>query len=92
MLQLLDDERMKNCISWVQRGNGIFRITMKEEVAKMWGTFRKRDMTYDSLSRGLRHYYQQGLLKPVSKKLHYQFTTAALKEWELIRDKDSIED
>ena len=92
ILQLLDDERKRDRIAWVEHEHGIFRIKKKEEVADMWGTFKKRKMTYDSLSRGLRHYYRQGLLNSVNKKLHYQFTQKALDEWEKIRYKDSIEE
>lgn len=92
ILQLLDDEKKREHIEWVQRNKGIFRIINKEEVAKMWGKVKKREMTYDSLSRGLRHYYQQGLLESVNKKLHYKFTQKALDEWEVIRDLESIDE
>lgn len=88
----MDDEKKREHIEWVQRNKGIFRIINKEEVAKMWGKVKKREMTYDSLSRGLRHYYQQGLLESVNKKLHYKFTQKALDEWEVIRDLESIDE
>ena len=92
ILQLLDDESKNELIRWEKpRNAGIFKIVNKEEVAQLWGDARNRTMSYDSLSRGLRHYYSQGLLNAVNKKLHYQFTQKALDEWEVIRDKDLIE-
>lgn len=92
ILQLLDDETKRDLIRWEKpTNNGIFRILNKEKVAKLWGEARNREMTYDSLSRGLRHYYSQGLLNAVNKKMHYQFTQKALEEWEDIRHKESIE-
>ncbi|XP_066913699.1 ETS-related transcription factor Elf-4-like isoform X2 [Clytia hemisphaerica] len=93
ILQLLDDESKRELIRWEKpRSTGIFRIINKEQVSQLWGDARKRTMTYDSLSRGLRHYYSQGLLNAVNKKLHYQFTQKALDEWEVIRHKDLIEE
>ena len=90
ILLLLEDAKMRKDITWVDRHNGIFRILNKEKIAQMWGQSRNRETSYDSLSRGLRHYYQLGMLNSVSKKLHYQFTKKALKEWDLIRNQDSI--
>lgn len=92
ILQLLDDENKRDLIRWETPEDGIFRIMNKDLVAKMWGDARNKNITYDSLSRGLRHYYSQGLLQAVNKKLQYRFTQKALDEWEVIRDKDSIED
>lgn len=92
ILQLLDDENKRELIRWEPQQEGVFRIMNKDQVAKMWGDVRNRTITYDSLSRGLRHYYSQGLLEAVNKKLHYKFTQKALDEWEIIRDKESIED
>lgn len=83
LFTLLEDETRRDCIRWVDRNNGIFQIKDKERVTELWGYLRNRKMTYDSFSRGLRHYYRIGLLKPVSKKLHYQLTEKALKKWDL---------
>ena len=88
----LERSKSYSCASAVTpRNAGIFKTVNKEQVAQLWGDARNRTMSYDSLSRGLRHYYSQGLLNAVNKKLHYQFTQKALDEWEVIRDKDLIE-
>lgn len=93
ILQLLDDESKRELIRWEKPyDGGVFRILNKEKVAKLWGDARNRKMSYDSLSRGLRHYYGQGLLNAVNKKLHYQFTKKALDEWSVIRHKELIEE
>jgi len=38
-----------------------------EQVALRWGRLKgKKGMNYDKLSRALRYYYQQGIIKKVS--------------------------
>ena len=47
-----------------------------DEVAKRWGSRKNRPaMSYDKLSRGLRYYYDKGILEKVAgRRFVYQFT------------------
>ncbi len=80
MLRLLDEK--DECVSWVSREEGVFRLLKSKKVADMWGKYKKNEnMTYESLSRALRHYYAQEILLPVPKKLHYKFCKKTLEQW-----------
>ena len=100
LLILLEDSTMKDLIDWVDETKHIFRIKDKNKVAQMWGDKRdrpqendkstgKRAMTYASLSRALRYYYQQDMMASVSEQLTYRFTDKCLQEWELMKKKSS---
>lgn len=80
MLELLDKE--DESVTWVSREDGVFKLLKSKSVAEMWGKYKKNEnMTYESLSRALRHYYAQEILVPVPKKLHYKFCKKTLDNW-----------
>lgn len=57
LLQLLQEPRNKNIISWTS-SDGEFKLLQAEEVARLWGIRKnKPSMNYDKLSRALRYYY-----------------------------------
>lgn len=62
-------------IQWT--GNGYeFCILQPEEIAKLWGARKSKPrMNYDKLSRGLRYYYNKGIMDKVQgKKLTFKYT------------------
>ena len=68
LLELLADDRCSAMISWSRRECGEFVLKNQHEVAKRWGILKQRPgMNYDKLSRALRYYYKQGIVKKVSE-------------------------
>ncbi len=66
----------QNCIMWVDRERGIFKIVDSTRVATLWGKRKNRPaMNYDKLSRSLRQYYKKGIMKKTERtqRLVYQF-------------------
>ena len=57
-------------------GNSNLFSVDPDEVAKRWGSRKNRPaMSYDKLSRGLRYYYDKGILEKVAgRRFVYQFT------------------
>ena len=73
---LLQPALYSDCIKWVDRAKGIFKIENSTRVAKLWGKRKNRPaMNYDKLSRSIRQYYKKKIItKPViTKRLVYQF-------------------
>lgn len=67
LLELLAQDSCRSLISWIRKERGEFKLKNPEEVAKRWGILkRKKGMNYEKLSRALRYYYQQGIIKKVS--------------------------
>jgi len=67
-------------ITW--EGNyGEFRILDPEKLAKLWGEKSGRPkMSYQTMSRAMRHYYSKGILSKVKhKKWCYSFSQKALE-------------
>lgn len=65
-----------DCIRWIDRSKGIFKIENSTRVARLWGIRKNRPaMNYDKLSRSIRQYYKKGIIKKTqqSKRLVYQF-------------------
>lgn len=78
---LLHPETNNNCIKWIDRDAGIFKIEDSVRVAKLWGRRKNRPaMNYDKLSRSIRQYYRKGIIKKTenSKRLVYQFCQPCL--------------
>jgi len=76
LLEVLDDERhVPHLLYWVERSKGIFKIEKSQEVAKLWGRRKQRShMTYEHMSRAMRHYYSSGIMRRIpGKRLMYQF-------------------
>ena len=65
-MELLSDDRCTSLISWSRKEHGEFKLKNQEEVARRWGKLKQRPgMNYDKLSRALRYYYRQGIIKKV---------------------------
>ena len=70
LLELLAEDSCRSLITWSNKERGEFKLKNPGEVAKRWGLLkRKRGMNYEKLSRALRYYYQQGIIKKVNFKL-----------------------
>ena len=68
LLELLANENCRSIITWTREDRGEFKVQNPHELAKKWGMFKKkRVMTYENLSRSLRYYYKQGIIKKVGK-------------------------
>ncbi|XP_054715980.1 transcriptional regulator ERG homolog [Uloborus diversus] len=80
LLELLADGGNASCITW-EGGNGEFRLTDPEEVARRWGRRKsKPHMNYDKLSRALRYYYDKNILTKVQgKRYAYKFDFQGLQ-------------
>lgn len=73
---LLQPNLYNDCIKWVDRTKGVFKIENSTRVAKLWGKRKNRPaMNYDKLSRSIRQYYKKGIIKKpeITKRLVYQF-------------------
>ena len=70
LLELLHDKECRPLISWTKKDRREFKITQRECVANLWGLENNRkNMTYDKLSRALRQYYEEGIVRKVT---HYK--------------------
>ncbi|PAA86414.1 hypothetical protein BOX15_Mlig017052g1 [Macrostomum lignano] len=69
------DETGQPNLHWLNRQDGVFRISNPNNLAEAWGKHRRRDnMTYEKMSRTLRYYYDRRLITKVTGKQHtYQF-------------------
>lgn len=66
LLELLAQESYKTIIAWSRKEYREFKLKNPEQVALRWGRLKgKKGMNYDKLSRALRYYYQQGIIKKV---------------------------
>ncbi|KAK3103778.1 hypothetical protein FSP39_021839 [Pinctada imbricata] len=73
---LLQPENYSNCIKWIDRERGVFKIEDSSRVARLWGRRKNRPaMNYDKLSRSIRQYYKKNIIRKTenSKRLVYQF-------------------
>ncbi|XP_069382647.1 transcription factor ETV7 isoform X4 [Paralichthys olivaceus] len=62
--QLLCDERYQQYIRWEDRDSLVFRVVDPNGLACLWGNHKNRDnMTYEKMSRALRHYYKLNIIK-----------------------------
>lgn len=75
LLELLAEDSCRSLISWSNKERMEFKLKNPSEVAKRWGLMkRKKGMNYEKLSRALRYYYQQGIVKKVpGQRLVYKF-------------------
>ncbi|XP_046333212.1 ETS-related transcription factor Elf-1-like [Haliotis rufescens] len=73
ILQVL--ENRPDLAKWVNRSEGTFKFVDTTVMSRMWGEKkRKRDMTFEKLSRGIRHYYKSGLMSRIEgTRLVYKF-------------------
>lgn len=74
LIKLLCDKTNNNCIRW-EGDEGHFSILNQEELAKRWGERKRRkQMTYEKLSRAIRYYYDKNYVNKIhGKKATYKF-------------------
>ncbi|NXW76290.1 ETV7 factor, partial [Hirundo rustica] len=73
--QLLSDRRYEPYIRWEDREAKIFRVVNPNGLAQLWGNHKNRmNMTYEKMSRALRHYYKLNIIKKEpGQKLLFRF-------------------
>lgn len=72
----------ENCIKWINRKEGEFRICNSVLVANLWGKRKNRPkMNYDKLSRSIRQYYKKNIMIKTTKsqRLVYKFVGDYMK-------------
>lgn len=85
LFDILMDTNKANVATWEDQ-KGMFRIRDPTRLAEMWGEKRNRtNMTYEKLSRSLRHYYEKKILRKVPKRKYtYKFNSREiLKSYEV---------
>ncbi|XP_016079154.1 PREDICTED: transcription factor ETV7 [Miniopterus natalensis] len=73
--QLLSDTRYESFIRWEDKNAKIFRVVDPNGLARLWGNHKNRvNMTYEKMSRALRHYYKLNIIKKEpGQKLVFRF-------------------
>uniref|UniRef100_A0A5F4VW76 Transcription factor ETV6 n=1 Tax=Callithrix jacchus TaxID=9483 RepID=A0A5F4VW76_CALJA len=86
--QLLLDTRYEPYIRWEDKDAKIFRVVDPNGLARLWGNHKNQmNMTYEKMSRALRHYYKLNIIKKEpGQKLLFQFLKTPGK---MVQDKDS---
>ncbi|EPY72872.1 Transcription factor ETV7-like protein [Camelus ferus] len=86
--QLLSDTRYEPYIKWEDKNAKIFRVVDPNGLARLWGNHKNRvNMTYEKMSRALRHYYKLNIIKKEpGQKLLFRFLKTPGK---IIQDKGS---
>ncbi|XP_067387868.1 transcription factor ETV7 isoform X1 [Emydura macquarii macquarii] len=86
--QLLSDSRYEPYIKWEDKEAKIFRVVDPNGLARLWGNHKNRvNMTYEKMSRALRHYYKLNIIKKEpGQKLLFRFLKT---HGEILHDKSS---
>ncbi|KAL0622580.1 Transcription factor ETV7 [Plecturocebus cupreus] len=86
--QLLLDTRYEPYIRWEDKDAKIFRVVDPNGLARLWGNHKNRvNMTYEKMSRALRHYYKLNIIKKEPGQKHlFRFLKTPGK---MVQDKDS---
>ncbi|NXJ24865.1 ETV7 factor, partial [Dicrurus megarhynchus] len=73
--QLLADRRYEPYIRWEDKDAKVFRVVNPNGLAQLWGNHKNRmNMTYEKMSRALRHYYKLNIIKKEpGQKLLFRF-------------------
>ncbi|XP_067095281.1 transcription factor ETV7 isoform X2 [Osmerus mordax] len=73
--QLLSDQRYQDFIRWEDHDRLVFRVVDPNGLARLWGNHKNRaNMTYEKMSRALRHYYKLNIIKKEpGQKLLFRF-------------------
>ncbi|XP_060794587.1 transcription factor ETV7 isoform X2 [Neoarius graeffei] len=73
--QLLLDTRYEAYIRWEDQDSMTFRVVDPNGLARLWGNHKNRkNMTYEKMSRALRHYYKLNIIKKESgQRLLFRF-------------------
>ncbi|XP_077431280.1 transcription factor ETV7 isoform X2 [Vanacampus margaritifer] len=62
--KMLCDDQYQEYIRWEDRDSRVFRVVDPNGLAGLWGHHKNRDnMTYEKMSRALRHYYKLNIIK-----------------------------
>lgn len=72
---LLCDDRYQEYIRWEDPESLVFRVVDPNGLARLWGNHKNRgNMTYEKMSRALRHYYKLNIIKKEpGQKLLFRF-------------------
>ncbi|XP_051515814.1 transcription factor ETV7 [Myxocyprinus asiaticus] len=72
---LLSDSRYEAYIRWEDTEAMIFRVVDPNGLARLWGNHKNRvNMTYEKMSRALRHYYKLNIIKKeTGQRLLFRF-------------------
>lgn len=88
--QLLCDDRYQEYIRWEEPESLVFRVVDPNGLARLWGNHKNRsNMTYEKMSRALRHYYKLNIIKKEpGQKLLFRFlkTPEDLKKQQVNHD------
>ncbi|NXW53734.1 ETV7 factor, partial [Eurystomus gularis] len=86
--QLLSDSRYEPYIKWEDKEARVFRVVNPNGLARLWGNHKNRmNMTYEKMSRALRHYYKLNIIKKEpGQKLLFRFLKTP---GEIIHEKSS---
>ncbi|NWV25855.1 ETV7 factor, partial [Origma solitaria] len=73
--QLLCNSRYEPYIRWEDKEAKVFRVVNPNGLAQLWGNHKNRmNMTYEKMSRALRHYYKLNIIKKEpGQKLLFRF-------------------
>ncbi|NXW51074.1 ETV7 factor, partial [Nyctiprogne leucopyga] len=86
--QLLSDTRYEPYIRWEDKEAKVFRVVNPKGLAQLWGNHKNwMNMTYEKMSRALRHYYKLNIIKKEpGQKLLFRFLKTP---GEIIQEKSS---
>ncbi|XP_071434737.1 transcription factor ETV7 [Pithys albifrons albifrons] len=86
--QLLSDSRYKPYIRWEDKEAKVFRVVNPNGLAQLWGNHKNRvNMTYEKMSRALRHYYKLNIIKKEpGQRLLFRFLKTPV---EIVHEKSS---
>ncbi|XP_007483846.1 transcription factor ETV7 isoform X2 [Monodelphis domestica] len=86
--QLLSDSKYEPYIKWEDKDSKVFRVVDPNGLARLWGNHKNRaNMTYEKMSRALRHYYKLNIIKKEpGQKLLFRFLKTPD---EIVKDKIS---
>nr|XP_057939877.1 transcription factor ETV7-like isoform X1 [Doryrhamphus excisus] len=87
--KLLCDDHYQEYIRWEDQSSLVFRVVDPNGLARLWGCHKNREnMTYEKMSRALRHYYKLNIIKKErGQKLLFRF----LKTPQDIRKNQSLD-
>ncbi|XP_070601374.1 transcription factor ETV7 isoform X1 [Erythrolamprus reginae] len=73
--RLLSDSQYESVVKWEDKEAKIFRVVDPNGLAGLWGNHKnRRNMTYEKMSRALRHYYKLNIIKKeTGQKLLFRF-------------------
>ena len=74
---LLNNSRYQRFVSWINEDEGLFHLHQPIQVANLWKQVKRRrshhSVNYNTLARGIRSYYENGLMIPTRTKYTFRF-------------------